>query len=84
MSPVALVSFDIDGTLEIGEPPGIVTVAAMHTARRLGYLMGTCSDRPLAHQRQLWERLPVGDCPITCHLFIDATIVRAHQHAAGA
>ncbi len=57
MSPVALVSFDIDGTLEIGEPPGIVTVAAMHTARRLGYLMGTCSDRPLAHQRQLWERL---------------------------
>jgi hypothetical protein len=55
--PVALVSFDIDGTLEIGEPPGIITVAAMRTARRLGYLIGTCSDRPLAHQRRLWERL---------------------------
>ena len=34
--------------------------------------------------RQLWEQLQVGDCPMTCHLFIDATIVRAHQHAAGA
>jgi hypothetical protein len=57
VSPVALVSFDIDGTLEIGEPPGIVTVAALRMGWRLGYVMGTCSDRPLAHQRQLWERL---------------------------
>jgi transposase len=34
--------------------------------------------------RQLWERLQVGDCPMTRHLFLDATMVRAHQHAAGA
>jgi transposase len=34
--------------------------------------------------RQLWECLPGADCPLTRHLFIDATIVRAHQHAAGA
>src|SRR5918911_5307920 len=33
---------------------------------------------------QLWERLQMEDCPLTRHLFIDATIVRAHQHAAGA
>lgn len=57
MSRVTLVSFDIDGTLEIGDPPGIITIGAVHTARRLGYLVGTCSDRPVAHQRQLWERL---------------------------
>jgi hypothetical protein len=57
VSRVTLVSFDIDGTLEIGEPPGIITVAAMRTAQRIGYLVGTCSDRPLAHQRRLWERL---------------------------
>ena len=44
MSPVTLVSFDIDGTLEIGDPPGIITIGAVHTARRLGYLVGTCSD----------------------------------------
>jgi transposase len=34
--------------------------------------------------RRLWERLQAGHCPLTRHLFIDATIVRAHQHAAGA
>jgi hypothetical protein len=56
---VTLVSFDIDGTLEIGDPPGIITVAAVRVraARRLGYLVGTCSDRPVAHQRELWTRL---------------------------
>jgi hypothetical protein len=35
VSRVTLVSFDIDGTLEIGDPPGIITVAAVRTARRL-------------------------------------------------
>jgi len=34
--------------------------------------------------RRLWERLQGEDCPLTRHIFIDATIVRAHQHAAGA
>jgi transposase len=34
--------------------------------------------------RRLWEHFQTADCPMTCHLFIDATIVRAHQHAAGA
>src|SRR5512138_901965 len=34
--------------------------------------------------RRLWERLQGKECPITRHIFIDATIVRAHQHAAGA
>ena len=34
--------------------------------------------------RRLWERLQAGECPLTHHLFIDATIVHAHQHAAGA
>jgi hypothetical protein len=52
-----VVSFDIDGTLEIGDPPGIITIAAVHAARHLGYVVGSCSDRPLAHQRQLWQRL---------------------------
>ena len=34
--------------------------------------------------RRLWEHLHTEDCPLARHLFIDATIVRAHQHAAGA
>ena len=34
--------------------------------------------------RRLWQRLQGEDCPLTRHIFIDATLVRAHQHAAGA
>ena len=34
--------------------------------------------------RQLWERLQAADCHVALPLFSDATIVRAHQHAAGA
>jgi putative transposase len=34
--------------------------------------------------RRLWERLQAADCRVALHLCIDATIVRAHQHAAGA
>ena len=34
--------------------------------------------------RRLWEHFQTEECPMTCHIFIDATIVRAHQHAAGA
>ena len=56
---VTLVSFDIDGTLEVGDPPGIVSIALVHTAKRLGYLVGSCSDRPISHQESLWERLRI-------------------------
>jgi hypothetical protein len=56
---VALVSFDIDGTLEIGEPPGIVTIALVQAAKRLGYLVGSCSDRPLSYQEAMWEELGI-------------------------
>ena len=59
MSGVRLISFDIDGTLEVGEPPGIVPIALVRLAKRLGYLVGSASDRPLGFQRQMWERLDI-------------------------
>jgi transposase len=34
--------------------------------------------------RRLWERLQAADCSLARLLFIDATMVRAHPHAAGA
>ena len=34
--------------------------------------------------RQLWQRLHEQGCQAATHLFIDATIMRAHPHAAGA
>jgi hypothetical protein len=56
---VALISFDIDGTLEIGEPPGLVTIAMVHAVKRRGYVVGSCSDRPISFQERLWERLGI-------------------------
>ena len=69
---VTLVSFDIDGTLEVGDPPGIVSIALVQTAKRLGYLIGSCSDRPISHQQNLWERLRIA---------VDFTVLK-HQLAS--
>ena len=49
-----LISFDIDGTLEVGDPPGIITVGMVREAKELGYLVGSCSDRTISNQRKLW------------------------------
>ena len=50
----ALVSFDIDGTLDVGYPPGPLPVAVVRTARGLGCIVGSCSDRPAREQAGLW------------------------------
>ena len=50
-----LVSFDIDGTLEVGDPPGPVTFEMVHRARALGYVIGSASDRTRRNQQQLWD-----------------------------
>ena len=50
-----LISFDIDGTLEIGDPPGIITMDIVREASNLGYLIGSCSDRPVSTQVRLWN-----------------------------
>ena len=51
-----LLSFDIDGTMEFGDPPGGVTLDMVRGAKAAGYLVGSCSDRPVSNQQQLWER----------------------------
>ena len=50
-----LISFDIDGTLEVGDPPGIITIARVREALALGYIIGSCSDRPVSSQQRMWE-----------------------------
>jgi hypothetical protein len=80
VSRVTLVSFDIDGTLEVGEPPGIVPVALVREAKRLGYVVGSCSDRPVSFQQNLWERLRIAvDFTVLKHRLPD---VRAQFTAA--
>ncbi len=49
-----LISFDIDGTLEFGDPPGGITVEMVRRAKELGFLIGSCSDRFPSAQRALW------------------------------
>jgi phosphoglycolate phosphatase-like HAD superfamily hydrolase len=52
---VFLISFDIDGTLEFGDPPGGITVEMVKRAKDLGFLIGSCSDRFPSAQKTLWE-----------------------------
>ncbi|MFN8558013.1 MAG: hypothetical protein U0531_11965 [Dehalococcoidia bacterium] len=50
-----LISFDIDGTLEAGRPPGLIPMDVARQARLLGWLIGSCSDRPVSAQRRMWD-----------------------------
>ncbi|MBM4415960.1 MAG: HAD family hydrolase [Chloroflexi bacterium] len=54
-----LISFDIDGTLELGDPPGRITTEMVQRARDLGFLIGSCSDRSATSQRAIWERMNI-------------------------
>ena len=51
-----LISFDIDGTLEVGDPPGLITLDMVRNAKAMGFLIGSCSDRTISFQRGLWKR----------------------------
>lgn len=76
-----LISFDIDGTLEVGDPPGLISVDMVRECKRLGYLIGSCSDRPVSYQRQLWLRLEIAaDFTVLKHRLADVK----SQHLAEA
>jgi hypothetical protein len=66
---VKLISFDIDGTLEAGDPPGIITMDMVRVIKALGYVIGSGSDRPLSSQRDLWE---------SHHIVVDFTTLKHH------
>jgi len=52
---VVLLSLDIDGTLEIGDPPGDFSLALVRRALELGYIVGSASDRVMSDQQRLWQ-----------------------------
>jgi phosphoglycolate phosphatase-like HAD superfamily hydrolase len=54
-----LISFDIDGTLEVGDPPGLITCEMVRMVKDLGYVVGSCSDRPISHQQRIWQGLGI-------------------------
>ena len=51
-----LLSFDIDGTLETGDPPGPITLDMVKRAKSLGCIIGSSSDRPISAQTDMWKR----------------------------
>ena len=51
-----LISFDIDGTLEVGDPPGIITLDMVRKAKELGFWVGSCSDRTVRNQQEIWQK----------------------------
>ena len=65
-----LISFDIDGTLEVGDPPGCITMAQVRKALELGYIIGSCSDRTVGQQQRMWQEhgIPVAFTVLKHHL----------------
>ncbi len=49
-----LISLDIDGTVDVGDPPGPVTMEMARLAVARGHIIGSCSDRPLSTQRKIF------------------------------
>jgi hydroxymethylpyrimidine pyrophosphatase-like HAD family hydrolase len=61
-----LVSFDIDGTLEAGDPAGPITFAQVADVKARGYVIGSASDRTLSEQRAIWQQAGI-TVDFTCH-----------------
>jgi hydroxymethylpyrimidine pyrophosphatase-like HAD family hydrolase len=55
LTHAGLISFDIDGTMAFGDPPGPVAIELVQTALELGFIVGSCSDRTLSNQSRLWQ-----------------------------
>lgn len=51
-----LISFDIDGTMEFGQPPGPVPVSFVRELAADGHVIGSASDRTRSDQSLLWEQ----------------------------
>ena len=49
-----LVSFDIDGTLEMGDPPGPLSADFVRRVQQSGSLIGSCADRTVREQAAIW------------------------------
>jgi hypothetical protein len=52
---VLIVSLDIDGTMEFGEPPGPITVELVHELVAAGLVVGCASDRTRSDQEITWS-----------------------------
>jgi hypothetical protein len=49
-----VISLDVDGTMEFGDPPGPVTVALARQLIDAGLIVGCASDRTRSDQEETW------------------------------
>lgn len=79
-----VLSFDMDGTLEFGDPPGRITVEMVHRAKAMGYIIGSASDKPIPLQQMLWDRYGIEVQFATHKQFLDQVkakfIADLYQH----
>src|SRR5262249_56877809 len=40
----------------VGDPPGVLTMAMVKRVQQQGFLIGSCSDRPISAQRAIWAQ----------------------------
>ena len=67
-----LISFDIDGTMEFGDPAGGVTVKMVRRAKELGFIVGSCSDRFPSWQKKVWDSHGIAvDFWVPKHMLLD-------------
>ncbi len=91
-----LISFDIDGTLEVGEPPGPLPLDFVRWVQERGCVIGSSSDRTLGFQSGLWTRAGIttdfvsGKHQLTdvrsrfeCDRFIHIGDTQVDEHFAG-
>jgi hypothetical protein len=53
---IVVVSFDIDGTMEFGDPPGPIPAAVARELAARDVVVGVASDWPRSNQQPLWSR----------------------------
>jgi hypothetical protein len=73
---LVLVSFDIDGTLEDGDPPGPVAMSLARKGLELGYVVGSASDRTLGEQAKMWADRGIEPDFVSHKHTLDAIVAR--------
>ena len=76
------ISYDMDGTLECGDPPACIMLAQVRRALALGYIVGSCSDRTISQQQRMWQEhgIPVAFTVLKHHLDRVRTQFSAEQY----
>lgn len=51
-----VISFDVDGTLQFGDPPGPITPRTIKALQEARVVIGSASDRTVTDQTRMWRQ----------------------------